>query len=263
MPKRARAAHQQAILSAALARARGSRHSVAVFDLDSTLLDNRPRQARILQEYGAAAGLPLLLAARPEHFEGWDLARALRNAGLSETLVRAHAARVRRFWEERFFTGALCRLDVPVPGAPAFVRAVHAAGVTVAYVTGRPARMEDGTLEVLERFGFPLPDGETAVLFMKPGEALRDDAWKAIARDAVDALGDVVLAFENEPAHANAYAQAWRRAMVVHLDTDHSDRPIEVDPRIPSVADLRVETEPALGTRWLSGGAGGATARDR
>jgi hypothetical protein len=123
--------------------------------------------------------------------------------------------------------------------------------------------MEEGPLEVLERYEFPVPDGETAVLFMKPGEALRDDAWKAIARDAVDALGDVVLAFENEPAHANAYAQAWRRAMVVHLDTDHSDRPIEVDPGIPSVADLRVEMEPALGTRWLSGGAGGATARDR
>jgi beta-phosphoglucomutase-like phosphatase (HAD superfamily) len=261
MPRRARLAHQQAILSAALARARASRHSVALFDLDSTLLDNRPRQARIFQEYGRAAGLPALLATRPEHFEGWDLSRALRNAGLSESLVRIHAARVRRFWEERFFTNALCRLDVPVPGAPAFVRAVRAAGVTIAYVTGRPARMEEGTVEVLGRFEFPVPDGETALLFMKPGEALRDDAWKAIARDAVDALGEVVLAFENEPAHVNAYAQAWRRAIVVHLDTDHSDRAVEVDAAIPSVADLRVEVDSTLGARWLSGGAEGATAR--
>jgi beta-phosphoglucomutase-like phosphatase (HAD superfamily) len=263
MERRARLAHQQAILSSALARARASRRSVAVFDLDSTLLDNRPRQARILQEYGRAAGLPALLATRPEHFEGWDLSRALRNAGLSEALVRTHATRVRRFWEERFFTSALCRLDVPIPGAPEFVRAVHAAGVTIAYVTGRPAKMEEGTLEVLARFEFPFPDGDTAVLFMKPGEALRDDAWKAIARDAVDALGEVVLAFENEPAHVNAYAQAWRRAVVVHLDTDHSDRAVEVDAAIPSVADLRVGIEPAPGARWLSGGAGGATAPGR
>jgi beta-phosphoglucomutase-like phosphatase (HAD superfamily) len=263
MPRRARPADQQAILSAALAWARASRRSVAVFDLDSTLLDNRPRQARIFQEYGMAAGLPALLATRPEHFEGWDLSGALRNAGLSEALVRAHGARVRRFWEERFFTSALCRADVPIPGAPAFVRAVHAAGLTIAYVTGRPAKMEDGTLEVLSRFEFPAPDGDTVLLFMKPGEALRDDAWKAIARDAVDALGEVALAFENEPAHVNAYAQAWRRALVVHLDTDCSDRAIDVDPAIPSVADLRVELEAAAGTRRVSGGAEAATARGR
>jgi hypothetical protein len=148
---------------------------------------------------------------------------------------------VRRFWEERFFTSALCRHDLPVPGASDFVNAVLACGARIAYVTGRPAAMEEGTLEVLGRFGFPLPDGKRAWLFMKPGEALRDDAWKAIARDAVDAIGPVVLAFDNEPAHVNAYARAWRRALAVHVDTDHSGRPIEVDEAIPSVADLRLD----------------------
>jgi beta-phosphoglucomutase-like phosphatase (HAD superfamily) len=258
MDHRARVAHQQAILSAALARARASRRGVAVFDLDSTLLDNRPRQARILQEYGRAAGLAPLVHARPDHVEGWDLGRALRNAGVPRAVVEVHRDRLRRFWEERFFTSALCRLDVPVPGAPEFVRAVHAAGVRVAYVTGRPARMEEGTLDVLARFGFPLPDEVTTWLFLKPGVALRDEAWKAIARDAVDALGEVVLAFENEPAHVNAYGRAWRRAYVVHLDTDHSGAPVEVDPAIPSVADLRVD----LSLPLTSGGAD-ATARDR
>jgi hypothetical protein len=240
MHRRARVADQPAILGAALARARAAPGGVAVFDLDSTLLDNRPRQARILHDYGRAAGLAPLLTALPEHVEGWDLDIALRNLGLGDAAIRAHRPRVRRFWEERFFTSAYCRLDVPVAGAPAFVQAVRAAGARIAYVTGRPVSMEEGTLEVLERFGFPLPDGETTWLFMKPGEALRDDAWKAIARDAVDALGQVVLAFDNEPAHVNAYARAWRRALAIHLDTDHSGRPISVDREIPSVADLRV-----------------------
>jgi len=260
VPPRARAVDQPHILAAALARARASApEGVAVFDLDSTLLDNRPRQVRILQDYGRVAGLPALVATRPEHFQGWDLDDTLRATGLPDALVRAHRSRVRRFWEERFFTSDLCRLDVPVAGAPAFVRAVRRAGTRIAYVTGRPEAMEEGTLEVLGRHDFPLPGGETTWLFLKPGTALRDDAWKAIARDAVDALGPVALVFENEPAHVNAYARAWRRALVVHLDTDHSGRPIEVDRGIPSVADLRV----APAATWVNASAADATAELR
>src|SRR5512138_1439005 len=150
MARRARVEQQGRILAGALARAAAAPpRAVAVFDLDSTVLDNRPRQARIVQDYGRAAGLPVLLGARPEHWKGWDLEAALVAAGLPAAEARRRRAEFRRFWAERFFTSAYCRLDVPVPGAPAFVRAVAAAGPLVAYVTGRPARMEPGTLDVL------------------------------------------------------------------------------------------------------------------
>jgi hypothetical protein len=257
MPQRAHPSDQPAILAAALARVRAVAGAVAVFDLDSTLLDNRPRQVRILQEYGRAADVPALLGARPEHFQGWSLDAALARAGVGSAAARAHRAALREFWEERFFTSDYCRHDVPVPGAPAFVRAVRAAGARVVYVTGRPAWMEEGTLEVLERFGFPTPDGETAWLLLKPGQALHDDVWKVVARDGVDALGPVALALDNEPAHVNGYARAWPTALAIHVDTDHSGRPIAVDPGIPSVADLRLE--PAL----LSAGAEAATGEAR
>jgi hypothetical protein len=247
---RARPADQAAILLAALARVRAAGPSaVAVFDLDSTLLDNRPRQAAILRDYGEEAGLPALRAARPEHFASWDLARALERAGLGRAEARRHAGPFRDFWEERFFTSRYCRLDVPIPGAPEFARAVHAAGARIVYVTGRPATMRTGTLEVLRAFRFPLPlpatrgDGAAVTLLMKPGEALRDDAWKAVARYIVEGRGTPVLVLDNEPAHLNAYARAWPAALAIHLDTDHSDRPEEVEPSIPSVLDLRLPAE--------------------
>jgi len=244
---RARPADQAAILLAALARVRAAGPSaVAVFDLDSTLLDNRPRQAAILRDYGEEAGLPALHGARPEHFTSWDLARALERTGLGRAEARRHAGPFREFWEERFFTNRYCRLDVPVAGAPEFTRTVHAAGGRIVYVTGRPAAMRAGTLEVLRAFGFPLPDGAAVTLLMKPGMALRDDAWKAVARDAVEARGRPVLVLDNEPAHVNAYARAWPEALAIHLDTDHSDRPVEVDPSIPSVRDLRLPAHAAL-----------------
>jgi hypothetical protein len=266
MPQRARPGDQPAILLAALARVRESGpQAVAVLDLDSTLLDNRPRQAAILRAYGRAAGVPALRRALPEHFSTWNLAEALAAAGLPPREVRRHAAPFRVFWEERFFTSRYCRLDAAVPGASGFVRAVHGAGAVIAYVTGRPdGAMREGTLRALRRHGFPLPDGAAVILLMKPGEALLDDAWKAVARDAVEARGTPVLVLDNEPAHVNAYARAWPRALAIHLDTDHSTRPVEVDPAIPSVLDLRLPEGPgAARTPSPTAAAADATAAGR
>jgi hypothetical protein len=255
MPSRARRERQTEILDAVLrAAAARAPEGVCVFDLDSTVLDNRPRQARILADYGRSAGEPLLFDARPEHFQGWDLAAALANTGLAAGQVRAHLAPFRRFWEEWFFTSAYCRLDAPVPGAPAFVRAVLGAGARIAYVTGRPRTMLDGTLAAFRRADLPLlepvgpepraseggatPTGPRVVLLMKDAPELLDDAWKLRACDELARLGPVVAAFDNEPAHVNAYAERWPDALAVHLDTDHSERPVEVFARVPSIADF-------------------------
>jgi hypothetical protein len=239
MPERARLEAQAAILEAALERARAAApHGAAVFDLDSTLLDNRPRQARILREYGARAGLHALEGARPEHWTSWDLAQAMRNAGASPAEVARHLLAARRFWGARFFTSAYCRDDEPVPGAPAFVRALAQAGARVVYLTGRPIRMEAGTLATFRRCDLPLPDGDRIRLMMKPDGPLGDDEWKALAAARVALLGPVVAAFDNEPAHVNGYALAWPDALCVHLDTDHSPRPIEVLAQVPSIANF-------------------------
>jgi len=240
MPGRARASEQGGVLAEVLARARAAApRGVAVFDLDSTLLDNRPRQARILREYGAQAGLPALARAAPGHWTSWDVADAMRAAGLAPAEVVRHLLPARRFWGERFFTSAYCVEDVPIPGAPAFVRDLAAAGAVIAYVTGRPERMEAGTLAVFRRAGLPLPAPPRVHLLMKPDRPLGDDEWKSRAAGLVSALGPVVAAFDNEPAHVNGYAMAWPGALCVHLDTDHSERPIEVLPGIPSISDFR------------------------
>ena len=76
------------ILPQVLRRAAELQSAGAVlFDLDSTLLDNRPRQARILREFGAAGAVAPLLSCAPEHFDGWSLKVPMRSLGLSETEV--------------------------------------------------------------------------------------------------------------------------------------------------------------------------------
>ncbi|MGC4000927.1 MAG: hypothetical protein QM767_27105 [Anaeromyxobacter sp.] len=184
--------------------------------------------------------MPALLEARPEHWQGWSLEVALANAGLTAEQIAAHRGPARRFWSDWFYTTIYCRHDVPLPGAPEFVTLVAASGAQVAYVTGRPPRMEVGTRDVLTRHGFPYPDGRRAHLLLKPTPELTDDAWKDQACGAIDGLGRVVAAFDNEPAHANGYARAWPQARVIDLDTDHSQRPIDVAPAIPSILDFRI-----------------------
>ena len=223
---------------------------LAAFDLDSTLLDNRPRQARIVREFGARSGDARLAACTPARLVSWDLRDAARLCGLDEGEVVACAPALRRFWLERFFTSEYCAGDAPIAGAGEFLRKVRERGGRILYLTGRHEEMRDGTLESFRCAGFPLL-GAGVDLWLKPQRADDDDAWKdrcharlaeASPLSAV-ARGGLACAFDNEPLHVNAYKRAFPGAVVVHLDTDHSQRPVEVLQSIPSILDFRMEPE--------------------
>jgi predicted secreted acid phosphatase len=227
------------VLSRVLGAARAAGCSgVVVFDLDSTLLDNRPRQARILREFGAARGLSALYDVRPEHWEGWDIRRAMANAGLGAEEVARFAEEAKVFWRERFFTSEYCAIDDAIGGAVAFVNAVRGAGATVAYCTGRHEEMRAGTVASFDRLGFPAP-AVGVHLIMKPTLEQSDDEFKEIAYAELRRLGRVLAAFDNEPTHINGYRQAFPEAEVVHLATDDSGRPVPLAPGVVSIRDFR------------------------
>ncbi len=214
-----------------------SKGGLCLFDLDSTLLDNRPRQALILREFGEQFGEPGLAQVEPRHFEGWSLVVAMRNAGLPEARALALEPEARAFWHDRFFTSDYCRHDVPIQGAVEFVHSV-AEAATVVYLTGRHSEMGPGTVDCLSSSGFPIPTDERVRLLLKPEQSLHDDLWKEQACAVVRALGPVSAAFDNEPAHINRYRERFPEALCVHLDTDHSGRPIPLAPGIPSVPNF-------------------------
>jgi hypothetical protein len=219
------------------ARAAGPAGQV-VFDLDSTLLDNRPRQARILREYGAMHALEALAGHHADHWQGWDARIAMRASGLAEDLIDTHFAPFRAYWKDRFFTSEYCVDDRPIAGAADYVRAVLASGGRVAYVTGRHEEMRSGTLVCFERTGFPCPDGRAVELLMKPALEEHDDLYKSRTYAALSERGPVVAAFDNEPAHINGYREAFPDAFCVHLATDHSMRDIPLADGILSISDF-------------------------
>ena len=208
---------------------------VLVFDLDSTVFDNRPRQARIVREYGAAKGLASLMSCQPFHFtSGWDLKAAAIGAGMSSAEAESHYAELKKFWVERFFTSEYCRDDIEIVGAPRYLVACTLTQAQVVYCTGRHEAMREGTIAALAKCGMPLPGGSVKLL-MKPKLRDDDDSYKRVAHALIGELGSVIAAFDNEPTHINDYASQFPHAILVHLATDHSGREVRVDPRVVSI----------------------------
>ena len=221
------------------ARAAGSK-GLLVFDLDSTVFDNRPRQSRILREYGTARGLAALAACETEHWNsGWDLKAAMLACGLSAAEADKHYTDAKHYWGERFFTSEYCVDDVEVPGAPQYLDAAVKTGAQVVYVTGRHEEMRAGSVKCMEKCKMPVPGGKVA-LVMKPTLRESDDIYKLQAHAQLAKMGTVIAAFDNEPTHANDYAKQFKEATVIHLATDHSGRPVDLLERIISVPDLSI-----------------------
>ena len=130
---------------------------VFILDLDSTLLDTRPRQVAILRAWAAREGKAELSGLCVEHFQSWDFRETLKRAGVKISEIPALEKLVKQAWREGFWSPAALVHDLPLPGAAAFVRRLHAKGATVAYV-GRRGSQEAATKAALTRFGFPLDE---------------------------------------------------------------------------------------------------------
>ena len=234
------ATEQTRILRSALEGIRSARPAAA-FDLDSTLLMNHARQARIVREFGAAQGDGRLARCPPEAIVSWDLRDSARLCGLSAEEAEEVFPRLKEFWSHRFFTSDYCRDDLPVAGARDFLARVLERGGEILYITGRHQEMGEGTIESFRRAGFPLPDGGRVQLWLKPALPDDDDRWKEICHERLLSMRGIACAFDNEPTHVNAYKRSFPDAVIVHLDTDHSRRPVDVLPSIPSIADFRMD----------------------
>jgi beta-phosphoglucomutase-like phosphatase (HAD superfamily) len=220
---------------------RGRGRPVVVFDLDGTLMDNRPRTCVILREFAARCrGRDDALAERLEIAQPEDLAYLL-----SDSLERMGAhrtelvAEMHAFWRERFFADAHLVHDVPVPGAVEFTRACYDAGALLVYLTGRDLPlMGTGTFQSLRDLGFPIGVPATE-LVLKPDASMPDEAFKRLAAPDMARVGRVVATFDNEPANCNVLLAHYPDAYVVYVDTQHMPGAPPLDPGVCIVGDFR------------------------
>ena len=213
-----------------------------MFDLDGTLYDNRPRTLQILMEYSdevrqhdpeVADALSTLDGQKVRYL----LSDTLRECALSHPDV---VRDVTQYWRERFFSDDYCGFDVPMDGAPEYVRTCYEAGASIVYLTGRDVPgMFVGTVASLRDHAFPL--GVAGVeLVLKPDATLADEAFKRSALPSLNRAGEVIAVFDNEPANCNIARGLFPTAEIALLDTQKVPGAPELDPNVSLITDFRL-----------------------
>ena len=194
--------------------------TLAVFDLDSTLFNVSTRTQKILNEFAELHQIEKLRDVEVKQ-EDWGIKEALLRAGYSLETDIEMLKTLRDFWSERFFSNEYLHYDVPYLGAISFVQALEDAGCEIKYLTGRDyARMHKGTVEVLNKWGFPLKDNS---LFLKPEKGQEDELFKHDWFKDFDMKPyQKIYFFENEPINVNAIIGSYPEIEVVFLDTTHA-----------------------------------------
>jgi hypothetical protein len=242
LPRAERAALLQTIIDSSTRKAEGE-VPVLVFDLDGTLLDNRPRVVQIFHELAEvwrtrSAEIADRLARAVTEDIVYGLHENLRLCGVEDPALLEEGF---TFWKDRFFTDAYMKYDVAVPGARDFVSACYSAGATIVYLTGRDLpNMALGTFASLRDHGFPIGVVGTS-LVTKPAFDIPDTVFKHDVAPSLSRHGRVVGIFDNEPANCNLLLEHHTHAECVFLDTHHAPNPPPLDTRARVIDSFEIE----------------------
>jgi len=214
-----------------------------VFDLDGTLLDNRPRFVRILHELAeswSATRTELSKKLEGANVDGivYGLRENLVALSIDDPTIEAEAF---EFWKARFFVDAYMKYDVATKGAVDFANACYRAGATLVYLTGRDLpNMALGTFASLRDCGFPIGVVGTS-LVTKPAFEIPDADFKRDVAPDLDRHGRVEATFDNEPANTNLFIEHHPQARNVFLDTHHAPAPPALDERAVIIDSFELE----------------------
>lgn len=208
--------------------------SVCVFDLDGTIMDNRPRVVAILRELAE-----VWKDNHPEHATRLRTIQAEDVAyRFSETLtsIGIHEEHLHKegfaFWKDRFFADTHIRHDTEIEGAKSFVQACYDAGATIVYLTGRDLpNMALGSFASLRDLGFPIGIVGTE-LVTKPAFETPDAIFKKQVAPLLQRIGEVIAVFDNEAENCNLFLEAHPESTAIFVDTQYAPNPPPLDPRV-------------------------------
>lgn len=217
------------ILTEARAYGVKNRPFLAVFDLDSTLLDLTNRVIQICEifakEFRDEYPDECNTIARLEiQNRDWGIREGLERLGLSESKNPKFWKSIHDHWADLFFSNDYLHHDEPMLGAVDYVHELRKRGAHIMYLTGRDIpRMLEGTAKSLKAFGFPL-DPIHARLVLKPDANFADAPFKVEVLKEAAKTYDRIWLFENEPVNTNLVAKECPKVGIVFIDSTHSGR---------------------------------------
>lgn len=235
---------QNTVLSKIIARGArtpGRPPSVVVFDLDGTLMDNRPRSLAILNEIAAVWGdrepeVAKQLKTATPHGLAYLFHESLHRLGITRSDLVTEAE---EYWRARFFRDEHLVHDVALPGSVAFAKACYEAGAVLVYLTGRDLPLMGlGTFRSLRDLGFPIGVAGTEVI-LKPDAAMPDEAFKRLAAPELARVGTVIASFDNEPGNCNVFLSTYPECDSILVDSQHMPGAPPLAPGVRVIKDFR------------------------
>ncbi len=198
-----------------------NKSSICVFDLDSTLFNVSPRSQKILHEFADLHKLPDLLKIQVEYTD-WGVYESLVRSGYEKDHHTEMHLSLKEFWTKHFFSNEYLHYDTPYLGAVYFVQSLAKNKCPIHYLTGRDVhRMEKGTIDVLNKWLFPLNKKQ---LHLKPHRSEEDKIYKyeRLKKLSEDNPDREIYFFENEPVIINYVAELLPHINIVFMNTTHS-----------------------------------------
>ena len=232
---------QSQILKSILKEASQSNAGLAIFDLDSTLIDVRYRVLRIFKDFvnlketkkkfpKAFDVISNTSSLLPNRYFIEDHLKDLSLDGLGDIFFKEFLD----FWKQCFFSNNYLKYDHPYPGALDFVTKMKNHPVKIVYLTGRDRpRMERGTYKSLLDIGFPM--SEDTQLILKPEKSMDDALYKKEVIFEFDKKHHPIWFFENEPFVVNPIFKEAPHINVIFFDSNHSQREEAPNCKIPSI----------------------------
>ena len=221
---------------------RASHTPLCIFDLDGTLVDNRPRTLAILRHWaqslnGSHSNVSSLIEKATVNDLHYLLDDSLQALGVSDEELRKQAL---NHWKAHFFFDPSIKHDVPLAGALNFARTVYEGGASIVYMTGRDLpNMLLGTAASLRDLGFPIGVPGTQ-LVLKPDAETPDDVFKRDVTPKLARYGLPLAAFDNEPGNCNVFKEMFPTADVYFVDTQHHPSSPKPAPGVHRIADFRM-----------------------
>ena len=182
--------------------------SLAIFDIDSTLIDTSHRTSAIFKEFSRQ------IAHRktwPDLCTQIDLWNVVTEVYDPIDFINAHAGHsldrdsevgkyILKFWKDRFFDEHWLVHDLPFAGGKEFIHDCLQAGAHIAYLTGREKQTaQHGTQKWLATHHFPLlSDRVQTRLLLKDHRHIRDCDYKNQGLSLLKSGYELVWFFENE-----------------------------------------------------------------
>lgn len=200
-----------------------NQNTLVILDIDSTLVLTHKRNQSILEQFSKEAkeDFPELCSklqqidCRPMEY-GYQ--QALERTGLS--LEDSDLNLLKDYWRQKFFSNDYLHYDILHLGALEFVLLLEERQIPFVYLTGRhKPTMWEGTLKVLQNFGFPIKEN---ILHLKPEPKYIDEIFKSEKIAELKNGYETVVLIDNEPKVLNQIAKDHPDVDLIFVDTCHS-----------------------------------------